>query len=112
MQQLVKAQRKAVGRDGGLAAADKLGDVVAQPFGPVARLFGAAVRLVEKDERVGREIVRAAGHGVDQLHVLVGALQHDPGAELFRVGADRDGGLLRALARAAALIARRPAFKL
>ena len=69
----LEAQKETLGRGGGLAAARQLLDVGAQLRAPVPRLFGAASGLVEKDERVGREVVRGAGEGVDELHVLVRA---------------------------------------
>ena len=69
----LEAQKKALGRGGGLAAARQLLNVGAQLRAPVPRLFGAAPGLVEKDERVGRKVVRGAGEGIDELQILVRA---------------------------------------
>ena len=87
------------------AAAHEQGDVFPQLRGVFLRAFGAARRLVDQHGRLRREIVQRRGKRVvHEAHIPVGRREHAVGAELFPVGTQGLGELLR---RVAVLFSRR-----
>ena len=81
------------------AAAHEQGDVLAQLRGVFLRALGAARRLVDQHGRLRREIVqRRSKRVVHEAHIPVRRREHAVGAELFPVGAQGLGELLRRVA--------------
>ena len=71
LEQRFRTEQEAVGAHGNLAPALQLLDVLPQLFAVVPGPLGTAAGLIQKDHGVFRDVIQAAGHGVDHRQVAV-----------------------------------------
>ena len=106
VQKLVKAEQKAVRRHGDEPAAVQLPDVLAELPGIVPCPLGAAAGLIQQHDRVAWDIIRGAGHGIDQRQIPV-RLRQGPGVHqpigVAAQGLAKPGRVLAAAALSVAL---------